>query len=214
MILCPLLVIYYWIALSFFNGSLLATTAIMWEMGPLAFFRWFAPRPDWRVSFSYGGWLACQAAMYRFLSSKISMGQLTPAGNLLEYRTNGLSAWLATHVVFAVCVLYGPVDPAIIAKNWEALLVAANVYGFLLSGVAYIKAHLCPTYEGDCKFSGKLGRAFSYRRDARKNMSNSEAGSWFYDFYMGIELNPRFGRSFDFKLFHNGRPGIIAWTLV
>jgi 7-dehydrocholesterol reductase len=39
-------------------------------------------------------------------------------------------------------------------------------------------------------------------------------GSILYDMYMGIELNPRFGRYFDFKLFTNGRPGIIAWTLM
>lgn len=31
---------------------------------------------------------------------------------------------------------------------------------------------------------------------------------------MGIEFNPRFGKHWDFKLFHNGRPGIIAWTLM
>ncbi len=31
---------------------------------------------------------------------------------------------------------------------------------------------------------------------------------------MGIELNPRIGELWDFKLFHNGRPGIIAWTLM
>lgn len=35
-----------------------------------------------------------------------------------------------------------------------------------------------------------------------------------YDFYMGIELNPRFGKSWDYKLFHIGRPGLIAWTLM
>lgn len=39
-------------------------------------------------------------------------------------------------------------------------------------------------------------------------------GSKVYDFYMGVELNPRFGKWFDFKLFHNGRPGIVAWTLM
>ena len=39
-------------------------------------------------------------------------------------------------------------------------------------------------------------------------------GSAPYDFYMGIELNPRFGKYFDFKLFTNGRPGMIAWTLM
>ena len=31
---------------------------------------------------------------------------------------------------------------------------------------------------------------------------------------MGIEFNPRIGQWFDFKLFFNGRPGIIAWTLI
>jgi 7-dehydrocholesterol reductase len=42
----------------------------------------------------------------------------------------------------------------------------------------------------------------------------TELGSILYDLYMGVELNPRFGRYFDFKLFTNGRPGIIAWTLM
>lgn len=31
---------------------------------------------------------------------------------------------------------------------------------------------------------------------------------------MGIEFNPRIGKWFDFKLFFNGRPGIVAWTLI
>lgn len=39
-------------------------------------------------------------------------------------------------------------------------------------------------------------------------------GSVLYDIYMGVELNPRIGKYFDFKLFTNGRPGIVAWTLM
>ena len=39
-------------------------------------------------------------------------------------------------------------------------------------------------------------------------------GSLIFDYFVGIELNPRFGTHWDFKLFHNGRPGIIAWTLM
>ncbi|CAJ0853921.1 17901_t:CDS:10, partial [Entrophospora sp. SA101] len=35
-----------------------------------------------------------------------------------------------------------------------------------------------------------------------------------YDLLMGIEMNLRFGKYWDFKLFHNGRPGIISWTLI
>lgn len=39
-------------------------------------------------------------------------------------------------------------------------------------------------------------------------------GSALFDLFMGIELNPRIGGHFDFKLFTNGRPGLIAWTLM
>lgn len=40
------------------------------------------------------------------------------------------------------------------------------------------------------------------------------SGSLIVDYFIGIELNPRLGELFDLKLFHNGRPGIIAWTLI
>lgn len=39
-------------------------------------------------------------------------------------------------------------------------------------------------------------------------------GNFFYNYMMGIEFNPRIGKWFDFKLFFNGRPGIVAWTLI
>ena len=31
---------------------------------------------------------------------------------------------------------------------------------------------------------------------------------------MGIELNPQMGDSFDFKLFTNGRVGMMSWLIV
>lgn len=39
-------------------------------------------------------------------------------------------------------------------------------------------------------------------------------GNFFYNYMMGIEFNPRIGKWFDLKLFFNGRPGIVAWTLI
>ncbi|KAG8522560.1 7-dehydrocholesterol reductase, partial [Galemys pyrenaicus] len=39
-------------------------------------------------------------------------------------------------------------------------------------------------------------------------------GNFFYNYMMGVEFNPRIGQRFDFKLFFNGRPGIVAWTLI
>lgn len=47
----------------------------------------------------------------------------------------------------------------------------------------------------------------SYPEDNK--ISNSNV----YNLYMGIEFNPRIG-PIDFKLFHNGRIGIILWTLI
>ncbi|TGO66835.1 hypothetical protein BOTNAR_0053g00280 [Botryotinia narcissicola] len=192
MILCPIIVIFYWIALSRFEGSLTSAYKSMAMIGPINFLWQHAPRGNLRTNVGYGTWLLFQALLYQFLPTKLSTGQLTPAGNLLKYRTNGLSAWFVTHALFLISSYCGLLDPAILAKHWQALLVSVNVYGFLLSGFAYLKAHMSPTHEGDRKFSGSV----------------------LYDLYMGIELNPRFGDHFDFKLFHNGRPGIIAWTLI
>jgi len=111
---------------------------------------------------------------------------------LLPYTVNGLLAWFVTHVAAVSLVYAGVLDPALLAKHWAGLLVSVNIYGFLLSTFSYVKAHLFPTHADDRKFSGSI----------------------IYDFYMGVELNPRIGKLGDFKLFTNGRPGIVAWTLI
>ncbi|KAJ5291797.1 hypothetical protein N7478_001048, partial [Penicillium angulare] len=94
-------------------------------------------------------------------------------------------------IYFALC-WFGLLDPGFIPRNWSGLIAAGNFAGLLVSTLAFVKAYVCPSHADDRKFSG----------------------SSIYDFYMGIELNPRIGKSFDFKLFSNGRPGMIAWTLI
>jgi len=155
MLCCPTLVIFLWISLSGFDGSLTAAFEMMAHTGPVHFFLTYAPRYSFQTSVGYGAWLLFQVGLYQFLPSKLSCGQLTPAGNLLKYRTNGLLAWFVTHLLFGIAVFSGGLDAAIIAHHWQGLLVIANVFGFLLSGLAYAKAVLSPTHEGDRKFSGK-----------------------------------------------------------
>ena len=140
----------------------------------------------------YYGWLLFQAVLYMVVPAKIGYGQMTPAGYKLPYVVNGLRAWVITHALY----LYLSLElkwfkASIIADNWGALFIAANSYGYFLTAFSYIKAHLFPSHPADRKFSN----------------------SRLYDLFMGIEFNPRIG-SFDFKLFHNGRPGIVAWTLI
>ena len=38
-------------------------------------------------------------------------------------------------------------------------------------------------------------------------------GNFFYDFFMGHELNPRIG-NFDLKFFCEMRPGLIGWMML
>lgn len=120
------------------------------------------------------------------------LGAVTPAGKRLWYNINGLQAWFVSHVLFLAGAFYFELfSPTIIFDNWGSLLVVANVAGFCLAIFAYIKAYYFPSFPEDRKFSG----------------------NFLYDFFMGIELNPRIG-AIDFKLFFNGRPGIVAWTMI
>lgn len=106
---------------------------------------------------------------------------------------NGLQAWLITHILWFVnAYLLSWFSPTIIFDNWIPLLWCANILGYAVSTFAMIKGYLFPTSAEDCKFTG----------------------NFFYNYMMGIEFNPRIGKWFDFKLFFNGRPGIVAWTLI
>ncbi|PVZ98178.1 hypothetical protein BB558_005816 [Smittium angustum] len=141
----------------------------------------------------YFGWVAFQVIMYLYWPSKIGTGQQTPAGHVLKYRVNGLRVWIVTHILFiAGSLITGAYSMSTIQQNWGSLMISANILGMLLTTFAYIKGNYFPTHPDDCKHSG----------------------SKLYDIFMGVELNPRIGEWFDFKLFFNGRPGIVAWTLI
>ena len=123
----------------------------------------------------------------------VCLGAVTPAGNRLKYGINGLQAWIISNTLFLANALYFHwFSPAIIVDNFGSLLIIANIMGYSVSFFALFKAYLFPSFAEDRKFSGNI----------------------FYDFLMGIEFNPRIGNWFDFKLFFNGRPGIVAWSVI
>jgi 7-dehydrocholesterol reductase len=154
MIFAPLLVMFSGITLSQYQGSLFNSITAIYPEGPWQFVERYIRIPSLRVFGVYPAWVLTQAALYNYLPAQLSAGQRTPAGYLLQYHTNGLSAWTLTHIVLFYGVLLRIVDPAWIAKNWPGLLVVANSYGFLLSALAYIKAYIAPTHAKDRKFSG------------------------------------------------------------
>jgi len=113
-----------------------------------------------------------QGLLYAFVPSKIGYGQTTPAGHTLPYKVNGLTNWIITHFFYILLSqVFNFFEPTIIYDNWEGILVATNIYGYLLTLFSYVKAHVFPSHSNDRKFSG----------------------SHIYDLFMGIELNPRIG---------------------
>jgi 7-dehydrocholesterol reductase len=145
------------------------------------------------ASFVYIGWYVFQLILYAVLPGPLAEGHTTPAGHRLSYICNGWNAWLVTHALL-LCFSY--------LFGWEVLyffsdyrlelLWVTTIYGFGAAVIFWIKAHLFPSHVLDRKFSNSI----------------------LYDLHLGIELNPRWGKYFDWKLFHNTRIGIVAWTII
>lgn len=153
-VLCPLVALSAFITLSHFDGSLLRFIGAVYDDGVLAVFGAYGPRFTGKGAFAYLCWIGLQAGLSRYLPGPINTGQRTPAGHLLSYRTNGLQAWIITHVLYIGLCLLGVLDPAFVPQNWGGLVAAMNLTGFLVSTLAYIKAYTKPTHPEDRKFSG------------------------------------------------------------
>ncbi|KAM0704027.1 hypothetical protein Q7P35_008259 [Cladosporium inversicolor] len=187
---CPLLLFANWNTLEKYDASFQKAMIAAHDY-PVEFARSLTPSITWNEAMGYAAWLYWQQTLYSYLPGKQCTGQLTPGGHALKYITNGLLSWTITHATFVALAWYSWIDPAIIAKHWEGLLVAGNTYGFVLAILVQLKGYYSPTFLEDCKLSGSL----------------------LFDFWGGVELNPRIG-DLDLKFFHNGRPGIIAWSLI
>ncbi|ADI39181.1 7-dehydrocholesterol reductase [Waddlia chondrophila] len=197
----PMMVLYCYIACVRFRGSLIGPAYAL-ASGAVSLDSLF-PSFEVGIFALYLGWFAFQLLLYLGLPDLLHRilpryrggrqeGAVTPAGKQLVYQINGLQAWLISHLFFGIgAYVLGWFSPSIIAENWGGFLIVTNVMGYLTAIFVYVKAYRFPSNAEDRKFSGNP----------------------LYDFFMGIEFNPRIGK-FDFKLFFNGRPGIIAWTLI
>lgn len=203
LVFSPLMVLYFYVAAFYYDGALSAplidlmsgniSLATLWKQLPS-----FSLAALGIITF----WLVLQLVLailpdniHKYIPAYQGgkqQGATTPAGERLSYNINGLQAWLLSHALFFIGAFWlGWFSPTIIFDHWAGLLFMANVIGFGLAFLVTIKAYLFPSFPKDRKFSG----------------------NFIYDFFMGIELNPRIG-PIDLKLFFNGRPGIVAWTLI
>ena len=154
-VVSPLWVSYNWITLEYYNGSMYETANAIVADGLPSFLNRNVPRPSVKTALGYCGWVVAQGVLYSLLPGPRSTGQMTPAGNMLKYKTNGLLAWVITHAFVVLAGLSGFLDLAILATHWMGLLVAANAYGYLLALFCQIKAHVAPSLPNDRKLSGE-----------------------------------------------------------
>nr|XP_002127572.1 7-dehydrocholesterol reductase [Ciona intestinalis] len=196
---CPILPLTFYASCTHHECSLVETAYSVWS-GSLDF---SLPAVSGFAARTYFTWIAFQILLSalpdivhlilpRYVGG-IQPGAVTPSGRVNRYNINGLQAWLITHILWAANAFYFKLfSPSIVFNNMGAFLVLSNITGYCLATFCYIKGRLFPTHENDCKLSGHF----------------------LYDYLMGVEFNPRIGCWFDFKLFFNGRPGIVAWSII
>lgn len=220
-VLAPLASITTFTTLTAFDGSFSSYVTAVAEEGFWAICVKHGPQVTREGVAAVGCWVGFQALLFLYLPAELRTGQYTPTGHLLTYRLNGLSSWVLTHLVYFGLCWFGVLDAAFIPRNWSSLIAAMNLAGLLAPALAFVKAHLSPTHPEDCKFSGMFVNqppvhGFQPGRSAHSPFFAFLlwAGSSIYDFYIGIELNPRLGPSFDLELFGNGHLGMMVWTLI
>jgi 7-dehydrocholesterol reductase len=143
------------VALEHFDGGILDMLSVLWHDGFGSFTARYFPSPTIGTFLAYIGWIASQAFLHTMLPGKSYTGQLTPGGNVLLYKINGLRTSIIIVVLFLLSGVAGLVDLSCIARSWPGILLASIIYGYLVSMVMYLKAHLAPSHIQDTRFSGR-----------------------------------------------------------
>ena len=104
------------------------------------------------------GWLLLQFLLYSFVPGPRDHGQPTPAGYTLKYVVNGWNCWWLCHIGCFALLYFGTgfQSALIVSRNWLPLFWIANIAGWVLAFLAYIKSHVSPTHVNDNKRSGSI----------------------------------------------------------
>ena len=201
LLFCPIIALIFFVAnYGKYHGSLQNLFIDLKEMN-FTEINQSLPKINFKVLFFCIGWVLFQFLLAFFpdliglvikcYKGGIQKGHTTPAGNVLLYNINGLQSWLISHITFIMLCYFELINPTIIIDNLGSIFISANIIGYCVTIFAYTKALNFPSHREDNKLTD----------------------CFFYDLVMGIEFNPRVF-NIDLKLFFNGRPGIIAWTLI
>jgi 7-dehydrocholesterol reductase len=187
MLVCPLAVILIWYTSVGYEGSLSKMLASMALATLLEIF----PKPTAVACKIILIFIVMQAILIVLLPGKKYISPVTPAGNQVTYKDNGLLAWLITHLLLYIGAYQLKwFSPTIIYDNFGSILTFCSVGSLLFCCFLYVK-----------------GVWFPSSKDA------GSSGNFIIDFFWGTELHPRI-LEFDLKQFINCRLGMMSWSLI
>jgi hypothetical protein len=190
MLALPLLAYYLWWCVASRDGALSIPGADFWRA---------IPAPTAPAILIIGGWLLFQALLQILAPGRMVEGTPLRDGRRLRYRINGWNAWWLTWVALGSAVgVAGAVGGRAAALG--VATAPADLFGPLMSGAnLFTAAFAVYLYR----------RGLAHPDDGTKRLT----GRTLHDYVMGTSLNPRC-REFDWKLFCEGRPGLIGWVVL
>ncbi|KMZ69960.1 7-dehydrocholesterol reductase [Zostera marina] len=190
LLLCPPFVIFVWYTMVLADGSVLLTIDHFKEYGYQGFMNKL-PQPS-LIAFKI---IACfavfEAALQLALPGKTVQGPVSPAGNIPIYKANGMAAYLVTIITYISLWWFGVFNPAIVYDHLGSIFSSLLVGSFFFCILLHIKGHMAPS-----------------------STDSGSSGNLILDFYWGMELYPRIGKSFDIKVFTNCRFGMMSWAVL
>lgn len=186
----PVLMWYMWIGATYYDGKLpMPETNQTWtEFGAhlvqLVYDGAFPTAKAWAI---YWTFFILEAIMYCYMPGVLSYGRPLrhEGGKKLPYYCSAYSSWYTTIAIAATLHFIG----------WFPLYTLIDEFGPIMS-VAI--------------FSGFINSAIAYGQAIVRGRTHRRTGYILYDFFMGIDLNPRIG-ILDFKMFYEVR---IPWFIL
>ncbi|RKP34806.1 C-14 sterol reductase [Dimargaris cristalligena] len=155
-----------------------------------------------QVCLLYIGWFLYLVVLYYVVPGSLVPGTELRTGERLTYRINGFRSLLVTcGLIFLLHRVYGPAPFIYITDHFVHWITAAWLFATLQALFLYVR---------------------SFRNHSSKPANppvllalGGNSSNWFYDFFIGRELNPRvLGGTLDLKVFCELRPGIIGWLVL
>jgi 7-dehydrocholesterol reductase len=184
---CPVTVVLIWYTQMAYAGSLaralasidIATVYNIW------------PRPTLVACQILLIFVLMQLLLMVLLPGRTYLGPVTPAGDRVAYKINGLQAWVVTHLLLYLGAYQLKwFSPTIVYDHFGSLLTVCSLFSLLFCGFLYAKGVWMP--------SGK---------DAGRS------GNFIFDYFWGVELHPRI-LGIDLKQFANVHLGMMCWSVI